>query len=144
MRLLVISSVVFFDQLTKFFAYQALPDKVIAIFPYLSLRLFKNTGIVFGWLQGMNTVLIFVVALIIVGLLVVRVYGRFNNLMFSFIIGGGMGNLIDRIFRGGVIDFIHLEFWTIFNIADVAITVGVIGLFVSSFRTRKEKVQLSS
>lgn len=57
------------------------------------------------------------------------VSGKGDRIFFALIIGGAFGNLIDRIFRGYVIDFLDLEFWTVFNLADLSITVGAMYFF---------------
>jgi signal peptidase II len=53
---------------------------------------------------------------------------------YSFIVGGALGNLIDRIGRGYVIDFMHLHRWPVFNVADVALVLGIALMVLSSFR----------
>lgn len=55
----------------------------------------------------------------------------------ALVIGGALGNLSDRVLRGHVIDFIHVEHWPVFNVADVAICVGV-GLLMIAWRRRRE------
>jgi signal peptidase II len=53
-----------------------------------------------------------------------RVAGLLENAAFVLVVGGAIGNMIDRLARGYVVDFIHLELWPVFNVADVAICVG--------------------
>jgi len=61
-----------------------------------------------------------------------------GNFGMAFIISGTVANLWDRIFRGGVIDFIDLKIWPIFNLADIFITVGAILLFIDLIILRKK------
>lgn len=63
----------------------------------------------------------------------------------SLILGGAAGNLIDRLFRGGVIDFIRVPNWPLFNIADCAITVGTAGILYFGFiRRRSESMEANA
>ena len=99
-----------------------------------------NTGAAFGLFQG-QSLLLTVITLIVVAILLVYgfiVYHRFplfGNLLdqfaFGLVMGGAVGNLIDRIRLSYVIDFIDFGFWPTFNIADSAVTVGVIILICS-------------
>jgi signal peptidase II len=57
------------------------------------------------------------------------------------VLGGGLGNLFDRVFRdtdGRVVDFVDLHVWPVFNVADSAITIGVIALLIMSFRAERQ------
>ena len=59
-----------------------------------------------------------------------------TDIGFSLVLAGALGNVIDRIDRGYVIDFIHLSYWPIFNVADVCVVFGLIALGLSRSRTR--------
>lgn len=63
---------------------------------------------------------------------------RKGSVGIAFIISGAVGNLLDRVLRGGVIDFIDVKFWSIFNIADIFITVGVVLLCLNLIFSRKK------
>jgi len=66
---------------------------------------------------------------------------RLEQLGYSVIIGGALGNVIDRFARGYVVDFMHIHRWPVFNVADMAVVAGVGLVFLSSMRaSRKEKV----
>jgi len=90
-----------------------------------------NTGAVFGLMQGTNYLL---AAITLAFLAFITFYhkklpkNRYANAAFALITGGLTANMIDRIFIGGVIDFIKIGWWPAFNIADSAATIGVIGL----------------
>lgn len=108
----------------------------IFINPFLDLFLVFNTGISYGLLGGESSFqkwLLIIVSVSIVAFLLVWTKdstSRLVNISISFITGGALGNILDRILYGGVIDFISLHaygyYWYIFNIADVFIVFGVI------------------
>jgi len=92
-----------------------------------------NTGAAFGILQGSTLFLIIVSC---VAVLAITAYLRYYPFALALILGGTIGNLIDRVFLGHVIDFIDVGFWPVFNIADSANTVGVILLVWQLLRRR--------
>lgn len=131
--LAVAVTVVVADQLTKWWALNALDDGPIAVIgDFLVLRLVRNPGAAFNSLQG-SGVLIAVLAIAVV-LVLVRVSAsaehRHEAVVFGLILGGAAGNLADRIFRadgfldGEVVDWIDLWFIPTFNIADASLTIG--------------------
>jgi len=94
-------------------------------------HLVQNTGAGFGILKGYT----FILALIsvLVALVIIVQYPQiplaaFPQWLWGLFLGGVLGNLIDRLLRGYVIDFIDLQVWPAFNVADAAITIAVIGL----------------
>jgi len=89
----------------------------------------KNTGTFYGLFKNGNLFFIFItVAVIIAVLLYYKGMEEKHKLPFALILAGGIGNLIDRVFLGGVIDFIDLKIWPIFNLADSFITIGILWL----------------
>lgn len=143
--------VVCLDQITKAWALVALEDRIIDLVWTLRLRLVYNTGIAFSAGSGLGPVLA-LLALVIVGLLWSsrwRVQGVWGAIALGGIIGGALGNLADRVFRGAawgrgaVVDFIDLQWWPIFNVADASITVGlVMGLF-HLYRSERRRTRAS-
>jgi len=126
--------VVLSDQLTKYFILKNNPQINLNV---LEITLIKNTGAGFGILQD-QTFLLGIVSLI-VALLIIIYYHKipkdsFSQLLFALFLGGVIGNLIDRLFRGYVIDFINFGFWPAFNLADAVLTVSIIGLMVYYWR----------
>lgn len=125
--------VVAFDRFSKIFFSHLLDlnESVIFIKNFLYFTLVHNTGIAFGLFKDCGFVFL-VIPLVLTGLLIYNVYyyrhsEQLNSiyiLAFSLILGGAIGNLIDRIFLGYVIDFIDFRIWPVFNIADSAITIG--------------------
>lgn len=83
-----------------------------------------NRGLVFG--LGQNVALVSVIFLLVVLVIMGIEKKRFEVLALSFILGGGIANLADRLFFGCVRDFINFGFWSSFNLADVALTLGVL------------------
>ena len=128
-------AVLIIDQLTKYYIISSfsLGQSADFIRGLIDIVYIHNEGAAWGMLSGRTWILIIFTALAMVycGFLLWK-YGKNNKLMLmglSLVISGGVGNLIDRLFRGGkVIDFLHFEFWPefpVFNVADCAIVVGV-------------------
>ena len=115
-------------------------EKTYFINDFINLDLIWNTGIGFGILSTNSSLLYnFVstlVLLIILTLLIVGVKSKTSEkIIFSIIIGGAIGNLYDRLIYNAVPDFIDLHYnnfhWFTFNVADIFITIGIIGFLVS-------------
>jgi signal peptidase II len=128
----VAAIVVFLDQLTKFLVSSMMSEgqKIGGSF---SLFYTGNTGTAFGLFSGSNALLIWLTIFIIGAMLYFYADSKMekmNALFLSLVFGGAIGNLIDRIVFGQVTDFISIVIWPVFNLADLAITVGVIGLIV--------------
>jgi signal peptidase II len=123
------------DQLTKTWALRALDDGAIDLVGSLRLRLVFNTGSAFSLGEGMGP-LLSVLAVVIVVVLVRTgraVEGTAAVVALGLVVGGALGNLIDRVVRAGdgflggaVVDFVDLQWWPVFNLADVAICVGAV------------------
>jgi signal peptidase II len=102
-----------------------------------------NTGIAFSQATGATT-LVTVVALAVVVVLVVvagRSRGTFSAIVLGLIIGGASGNLVDRLIRhhgGAVIDFIDPGWFPVFNVADAAVSIGVVLALVHGMFTRSD------
>ncbi len=141
--------VVVLDQFTKQLAITYLKqnaESLTLIADWLKLTYTENTGIAFGISLGSHTLLIVITALIITALLLYVLFSKNRKpgflLTFGFILGGGIGNLIDRVAFGKVVDFIHVDIyqgylfgswmslWPVFNIADSAITIGACVLLI--------------
>lgn len=114
--------------------------------PYARIVYWKNTGVAFGMLQGMNTVFIILAAIVSLGILYffqsIPKKDWLIRLALMLELGGALGNLIDRITVGHVIDFISVGTFPVFNVADSCITVGVIVLLLGVWiQDRREKNQ---
>jgi signal peptidase II len=135
----VTGAVVLADQLTKWWAMAHLTDGPVHLVGTLDLELSRNTGSAFSLLQGQGFVLIVVAALAAIGLMAMvrRASSAGQAAALGLILGGALGNLCDRLFRGdhgAVVDFVALHFWPTFNVADASIVVGCALLLVSLVR----------
>ena len=131
------------DQLTKNLV-QVFDADVNIINNFLRIKYVQNTGAAFSLFQGHTTILILVSILLLVlvyNLMFSYKETKLNNISFGLIIGGILGNLIDRIFFQCVRDFIDINIFNfpIFNIAEMAIVFGVIILLISSFMEEKNE-----
>lgn len=130
---------VIFDQITKTWirnnlAFNELWMPWEWLAPYARLVNWHNTGAAFGIFQGMNGVFL-VLAFVIIGLILVyfpRIPEEdfFFRLALTLQMAGAAGNLIDRLYRGYVTDFISIGRFPVFNIADSCITLGVVVLII--------------
>jgi lipoprotein signal peptidase len=148
--LLVSFGVIVLDQLTKLWvaAVFQLGDK-LAVLPSFNLVLAYNTGAAFslladagGWQRLFFSAVAVVASVVIVHLLRRHSGQKLFSLALALILGGALGNLVDRVAYGHVIDFIQVYwrdwYWPAFNVADSAITVGAALLVWDSFRKPKE------
>lgn len=147
MRWLAISAgVIVLDQITKYWitAVFQLGDK-LPVLPSFNLVLAYNTGAAFslladagGWQRAFFSLVAVAASTVIVFLLRRHPHQTLFSLALALILGGALGNLIDRIALGHVIDFIQLYwhdyYWPAFNVADSAITGGAVLLVWDSFR----------
>jgi len=124
-------TVFLFDQFTKFLALTYLQaDSTFPVIPKIFyLTRVYNTGIAFGLFSNYQNVLMVLITLSLVFLAVLgsrippsQVLGRIG---LALILGGAVGNWMDRIRYGAVVDFLDFRIWPVFNLADSAITVGV-------------------
>ena len=147
--LAVAAIVVVLDQLTKTWAEHHVADRSIHVLWTLRLKLELNPGIAFSLGQG-STGLVTIAAvaiLCLVAVLVWRTSGTALGVAFGLIVGGAVGNLSDRLFRhnaGQVIDFIDLRWWPVFNLADAAISCGVILAVLLGARAERGTSRLHS
>lgn len=140
--LLVGAGAVLIDQITKIWAVAALDEPVHLIDDVLRLRVTRNSGAAFSSLQGLGP-LIGIAVVGVIGLIFVminRAPRRFELVGLGLILGGAVGNLLDRIFRGegfldgAVVDWIDPSFFPAFNAADSAITIGVALLLLGAIQ----------
>jgi signal peptidase II len=133
--ILGLAAIVFgLDQITKFLVLKYIPyGQSWEYLPWLA-RLFqityiKNTGAAFGMFPQMGTILMVIAIVVVIGIILFHHHLPVNNiwvrLSLGLQLGGAMGNLLDRIIHGFVVDFIDVGFWPIFNIADASIVTGV-------------------
>jgi signal peptidase II len=129
---LVAIAVIAVDQVTKAIVRADIgPFEQVKVLPGIKLVHTENTGVAFSALSGGGP-LVILVAVVALGALLVFFFTHLTRplvwLPTGLLLGGAAGNLIDRIGRGSVTDFIKLPHWPAFNVADIAVTVGVIVL----------------
>lgn len=104
----------------------------------------KNTGAAFSMFSN-NTILVIIISVVVIGFLLFYIYknkgnNKLENVSYAFILGGAIGNLIDRLVYGYVIDFLDFEILSydapIFNLADTFIVIGVILFLINTLRSR--------
>lgn len=139
--ILIILLIIAGDQLSKIWIRSFPYDgQTICNIGFIQIIHWQNTGVAFGMLQGQVLLLKIVsivglIAFSFIGIFVSRRYSYLanipNRIAFALIIGGTIGNLIDRLRFGRVTDFIDPGFFPAFNVADSALTVGVIMIIIS-------------
>lgn len=137
--------VVVADQITKRWAISALPSNPIEVIPgLLDFRVTENPGAAFGLFQSGGQVLgvAAVAAVGIISFALRSVHDRPEAVALGLIMGGAIGNLLDRVFRGAgildgrVVDWIDFTRFPTFNVADSAITIGAALLVALSLKSR--------
>ena len=150
-KIIIILAIFFLDRITKIYLINLQADGTdidFYIYPFLNFYLVWNTGIGFG-LVSLETniyyhILTSVIVIINIGLIFLLIRSKkVYTYLIALIIGGSLGNLFDRIYYYAVPDFIDLHLgnyhWFIFNVADIFITVGIIGLLTVEL-LKKEKI----
>ncbi len=148
-RLWIAVTVVVLDQLTKFAATDYLSQHgEIHLAPFLNLVLVHNTGAAFGFLSGAGgwQNIFFIIVALAASIFILWMCRRLSigdkllAIALMLVLGGALGNLIDRLIHGYVIDFIDIYYgtwhWPAFNVADSAITVGAVLLVVDALRPK--------
>lgn len=139
----VAAAVLALDQLTKTWAVHALDDRNIDLFWTLRLHLTRNRGAAFSLGLGSGGL----IAILAIGVVLVLIAlgrgidSRVGAVSLGLVLGGALGNLTDRFLRdtdgflgGAVVDFIDLQWWPIFNVADIGVTVGGVLLVLVTAR----------
>ncbi len=144
--LLLALGVLIADQITKWWAQMSLPmAQAIKVTDFLNWFLIYNPGAAFsflsqadGWQRWFFTVIGIVAAIVIIWLLQKNLQDRPFCLALSLILGGAIGNVLDRLLYGAVVDFIDVHYdgwhWPAFNIADSAISIGATLIVIHEIR----------
>lgn len=140
------------DQASKYWIVHILDLKTVlsieVLPPFLNLKMAWNTGINFGVFSGASRWIWISVALVIVAAVIWWVYtdpqGRWQRISAGLLIGGALGNVIDRFIYGAVADFLNMSCCgfsnpTSFNVADIAVFIGAFGMVI--FHSDKDKRQ---
>ncbi len=137
--ILVTAAIVLLDQITKYLVVKFIPlgGEVGVIKGFFKLYHVQNTGAGLGLFQNMRWLFMGVTTIALILILFIMFKGYYRSALsdtaFVFILGGGIGNMIDRIFLGYVVDFFQFQikyFDFIFNVADIFITFGTILLLI--------------
>tara|TARA_B100000427_G_C15206309_1_gene462645 strand:- start:17 stop:487 length:471 start_codon:yes stop_codon:yes gene_type:complete len=150
-KIIIILSVFLFDRATKLYLINLQMSGIdidFYIYPFLNFYMVWNTGLGFG-LASMEANIYYHILTLFIGIVnvvlvffLVKTKGAYSYLI-ALIIGGSLGNLFDRIYYYAVPDFIDLHLgnyhWFVFNVADIFITLGIIGLILTEI-LKKEKV----
>ncbi len=153
-RLGILSAVVslVLDQATKVWALAAMGERggmAWPVTPFMDFVALWNYGISYGLFQQGDTgrwvlVGVKVVAVLAFSIWLTRAHRRLEALALGLLIGGAIGNAIDRVIYGAVFDFISLHAfgyrWYVFNVADIAVVIGVILLLIDAFRGDASKL----
>ncbi len=130
-------TILLLDQLTKYLIFITKPEWT---WGFITIHYVTNTGAGFSILQG-KTFLLGIISLIAAGIIIHQYktfpQHRWFQIFLGLIMGGILGNMLDRFLRGSVIDFIDLSFWPVFNVADAAICVGIVGIIIYYFREER-------
>ena len=142
------------DQITKLytlFVYDLPVREPVRLTPFLDLIVVWNRGISYGLFQQHTEagrwilVVVSLAAALALSVWIRRAEGRLLAACLGLIVGGAIGNAIDRVAYGAVFDFIHFHIgsfsWYVFNVADAAIVAGVVGLIYDSFVLEKRRTQ---
>ena len=141
---IVAALVIVLDQLSKWWAVNALQDEVIPVVWTLQFNLAHNTGAAFSLGRGSDVTRL--LPLLVLGAVVFFIWQsrgevkKLGAVAMGMVLGGAIGNLIDRalrtnggaFFSGGVVDFIDFQWWPVFNVADMGVVVGGL-LLVASY-----------
>lgn len=129
---LVLALVVLLDQVTKALVRNGMEvGEEDSILPAVTLVHVRNTGVAFGAFSGGGIIVVVLVALALSALLFYFVTHIDKPLIWlptGMLLGGSIGNIIDRVRDGAVTDFVKLPAWPAFNVADISITFGVLVL----------------
>lgn len=140
---LVLGAVLAADQLTKALVRETMRrGEVDPIFPALKLVNVRNEGVAFGIEAGGQTLIVVLIAIALLALVTYFARHSAKPLMWlpvGLLFGGAIGNIVDRVREGAVTDFLKLPGWPAFNLADVAITVGVLSLIYVLERPKPDR-----
>ncbi len=150
-----VGGILILDQLSKAWVVATLPAyRPVEFFewlaPIFSFTYVQNTGVAFGLFPGLGDLFALLSMLVVLAILAFRRTLPSADLWIhgalAMVTGGALGNVMDRVLRGYVVDFIDvnvwpLHTWPVFNVADAAIVVGVIVLLLDSFMIEQEVVR---
>ncbi|MBW7650207.1 signal peptidase II [Anoxybacillus sp. ST4] len=145
--------VILLDQWTKWLVvrYMELGESIPIIENVLYMTSHRNRGAAWGMLQGQFWLFYIVTVVVVVGIVIyiqrLQPTQRLFGVALGLMLGGALGNFIDRVFRKEVVDFIHAYIFSysfpIFNVADAALTIGVALMFIYTWIEEKQRKGMS-
>lgn len=147
--LFIASLIIALDQWSKIYVFSILENleyPAIKVTSFFNLVMVRNYGVSFGMFNGLEhgRIILSLLAIIIVLILMIWLYKNNRKsvtLALGLVIGGAVGNIIDRVFVGSVADFLDFHWsgyhWPAFNVADSAVFIGVVILIIDSFFEEK-------
>ena len=153
MYYLIALLIILIDQLTKWLVvkYMTLGESITIIEDLLYITSHRNRGAAWGILQGQMWFFYIVTTVVIIGIVYyIRKYStdKLTGISLGLILGGAIGNFIDRIFRNEVVDFVHTYIFSysfpVFNVADASLCVGVGLLVIAMFLEEKRAKELKN
>ena len=140
--LIVIGILFFLDQYSKVYVSLNINKLINKDLLILTIEYIRNYGAAFNILSGSRlflSLISIISTIILMYFIFIREDKRINKYGLSFIAAGSIGNGVDRIFYGYVIDFIKIKFvdFPVFNIADIAINIGILVMIINYFRYRR-------
>jgi len=135
--LFMVLSIILIDQISKavVVANMKLGETIYLIPDIFRVTYSENPGAAFGIMAYRTNffIIVTVILLIVIAVLIIRLGSEYKLFKIGLALqsGGAVGNLIDRVRTGYVVDFLDLTFWPIFNVADIAIVIGVLILVIS-------------
>ncbi len=146
-KYLIAIGIIVLDQWTKWLVvkYMEYGENITLINDFLYLTSHRNRGAAFGILQG-QMIFFYIITIFVIGAVIyyMRQYkhSRFVSVTLALILGGAIGNFIDRVLRGEVVDFVNTFIFSydfpIFNVADASLVVGVILIFIGTIFESKQ------
>lgn len=132
------------DQTLKILVHRFMyPNQSIPILKgILHLTYVQNKGAAFGVFSGWRGLLVLIGFIVIIVIIYINKRlkkGDFIQIPLAFILGGSLGNLIDRLFRSYVVDYLDFRFWPVFNLADIMINLGVFLVVLKILFERKKQ-----
>jgi len=142
MKLYIFLIIIIIDQLTKYIVSKSLSlNSIYKFSPFLDFAYIQNTGISFGLFSQILPA--WVISVVVGIIIIILIYWLFNSDKslekwgLMIILAGAFGNFIDRLLNNYVVDFIYFHYkhyyWPAFNIADIAITAGVVILIIATY-----------
>lgn len=138
--LTIFLSIIILDQLTKFFikSFFIVGSSKVIIKNIFSLTYTTNTGISFGLFKGFNEIFIIISVIVLIFFGYIYYKNKRYPIQIAFICAGIVGNLIDRIILGHVIDFLDFWIWPVFNLADSSISIGIVWLIIMLLKNKED------